>query len=251
MRHSFSVILILTGLVFLVGCGEAAPAPTTQLPAPTSASLGATATPAPIFATPEPGRDLSQLIRLELDKMPVGKMLFNPPAEMEQGRAERIELRLTQNLAEDISQGLKGSGQPEIQPLKIGTFMRARLTGDDFEIHGLNEEEQVVSGDSFTQWAWDVTPLNSGKRPLHLDVSIRIKVPGLAEQHKDYPVIDRDVNISVNPGFLITGFVRDNWQWLVTAILIPVLGFGWRVYSGRSKSGAASGPSETKGGDRI
>jgi hypothetical protein len=232
MRRLFSSILPLTALMLLTACGGATSPPVTATPGPTAAPLP---TSAPVPGTPSPGQDLSLLIKQELDKMPVGQMLFNPPAEMEQGRAERIELRLTQNLSEDISQGLKGSGQPEIQPLKIGTFMRARLTGDDFEIKALNDEEQVVSGDSFTQWAWDVTPLDSGKRTLHLAVTIRIKVGGLGEEHKDYPVIDRDVNVSVNPGFFITGFVKSNWQWLVTAIVIPLLGLGWRIYSGRSK----------------
>jgi hypothetical protein len=50
--------------------------------------------------------------------------------------------------------------------------------------HSLSNEEQIVAGEGFTQWEWDVVPLKSGIQYLILCVTVRLKLPNGAEEKK-------------------------------------------------------------------
>jgi hypothetical protein len=109
--------------------------------------------------------------------------------------------------------------------------MKAKLVGDGFEVTPLSEEEQFVTDDTYTEWAWDVKPLQSGERKLNLTVTVKVIAEGLGERARDIPVITRTVVVEVDPVYTVTSFVGDNWQWLWTAILVPIAGWGWVYYS--------------------
>ena len=165
------------------------------------------------------------IVREELARLPVGRILFNPPADMKVGRTERIEVRIAQDEATNLTEGLKGRGAPDIEPIKVSTFMKARLVGDSFAITPINEAEQLVAGDTFTEWAWDVTPLRGGDQKLNLIVTVRLQLPSVGEETRDYPVIDRSVHVQVDPVFAARRFVDDNWQWLISVLAIPIAGW--------------------------
>ena len=180
------------------------------------------------IVVPEIRSDWNEIIRDELAKLPLGQILFNPPQEMKVGKAERIEVRITQDLYAELKKGLKGRGHAEINIAKVGGFMKANLTGEHFIINKLNEEEQLVTGDEYTQWAWDVLPLKSGNRTIHLQISVKIILPTTVGR-KDHPVIDNEVFVSVNPVFTTSQFVSRNWKWMVTALILPFLAWGIKI----------------------
>ncbi len=224
----------------VISIATSAPAPTSA-PAvqptikptslPTVVMIITTSTPG-VHLTPVPTPNPQAVVQGTLQGLTSGKMLFNPPAEMDQGEPARIELRITRNQGDDLSGGLQGKGTPQISSVKVSSSMSAHLSGDDFQIDSLNSEEQLIGGDTFTQWAWDVTPLGTGKHTLHLRVTARVSVDG-TEGQKDLPVVERDVNIRVNPGYLIGSFLKGYWEWVVTAILVPLVGIGWKVQADR------------------
>jgi len=102
--------------------------------------------------------------------------------------------------------------------------MKVRLSGDNFKISALNEEEQIVAKDTYTEWAWDVVPLKSKIQVLHFHVTIRLKIEG-SEEKRDYPVIDKEVYVKVNPVYSTKVFAVNNWKWILTALLIPLAGW--------------------------
>jgi hypothetical protein len=198
--------------------------------------------PPPAIATtglPQPGLD--RLLSQVLNALPQGRMVFNPPQEMGHGEKERVELRvlpLSDSIDETQAQatlvaGLQGAGTPQVQALRVGTVMKARLSGDGFEITPLNDEEQVVSSDTFTQWAWDATALRAGEQELNLLVSVRVFAGELGERGRDLPVITKGVQVRVDPVYSIQAFLSRNWQWLATTLVLPLGGWLYKRYSGR------------------
>jgi hypothetical protein len=180
----------------------------------------------PLPAPPPP--ELSEIVENELKKLSPGQILFNVPQEMIVGIKERVEVRITKTITEDLAKGLKGRGLPQIEEIRVNTLMGVRLNGDNFDIKALSHEEQIVAGEGFTQWAWDVTPLESGIQSLLLTVTVRIKIPNYGEERKDYPVFERKINVKVNPPYTIKKFIRSYWQWIITTIIGSGV-IGWLV----------------------
>jgi hypothetical protein len=111
------------------------------------------------------------------------------------------------------------------------------LKGANFEIIPFNEDEQVILGKSYTQWAWDVTPQRSGNLDLNLTISIKIILSGEVGLN-DYPVITKRIVVKVNPPYSFGIFIEDNWQWLMGAIILPVLPWIWKkIKEGKNNEG--------------
>lgn len=110
------------------------------------------------------------------------------------------------------------------------------LSGDGFEITPLNGEEQVVSSDTFTQWAWDVTALRAGEQALNLLVTVRVFAGELGERGRDLPVIMKGVQVRVDPVYSVRSFVGRYWQWLATTLVLPLGGWLYKRHSGRKRS---------------
>jgi hypothetical protein len=148
---------------------------------------------------------------------------------MKVGIEERVVVRLTKDITENLTEGLKGPGAPQIEPIEVGTFMKVTLTGgDSFDINALSSEEQVIKSVGFTEWSWDVTPLKSGRQELHLTVTVRILIPGQDEQKIDWLVMDKRISVEVNPPYTFKRFIESHWQWIVATIIsviavIPII----------------------------
>jgi len=162
---------------------------------------------------------LSEIVEDELKKLSPGRILFNPAQEMKVGVTERVEVRIAKTITEDLTVGLRGRGIPQIEEIRVGTFMKVHLTGDNFECRALSHEEQIVAGEGFTQWDWDVTPLKSGIQSLLLTVTVRIKIPNYGEERKDYPVFERWIKVKVNRIYSIKKFIMSYWQWILGTII--------------------------------
>lgn len=183
------------------------------------------------------------LVRETLSTLTKGQYVFNPPKEMKVGEKERIEVRITEDIAADLTKDLKGRGTPQVdKSIEVGTFMKVRLCcgppghGHPFDIISLNEAEQVVTNNKITEWAFDVTPRESGKQKLQLIITVRIKLPGMEDEKKDHPVIEKTIHVKVNAWRSTNKFIKNNWQWLAVTIIIPLILFVWRYYRNKSKS---------------
>lgn len=109
--------------------------------------------------------------------------------------------------------------------------MTVHLEGKNFEITKLCNEAQPVTDNEITDWAWDVTPLQSGDQKLSLLVTIRLMIPGSKEETKDLPVLDRRISVKVDPIYSITTIISNYWQWIAVTMIIP--GAGW-IYKRRT-----------------
>ncbi len=169
-----------------------------------------------------------EILEEELKRISIGKVVFNPPDTMKVGVRERVEVRISKDSKADLVAALKGRGIAQIKDVKVSEFMKVRVSGNDFDITQLNEEEQFIETQGFTEWAWDIIPKKSGKAVLHLHVTLRIRLP-FGEERKDHPVLDREVIVKVNPIYSTGIFVSTYWKWIVMA-LIALIGLIWKIF---------------------
>jgi len=170
----------------------------------------------------------------ELARLPIGRIAFNPPERMKVGIKERIEVRISKDPDADIVSALTGQGVPQIEEIKVYEFMKVKLTGEEFDIDPLNEEEQIIGPQGYTEWAWEVLPRKSGEKFLHLHVSLRIKIP-FGEKTKDHPVMDKAILVKINPIYTAKVFCCAYWQWIATAIILPLIAFIWRQHKSEKR----------------
>jgi hypothetical protein len=159
--------------------------------------------------------DFNEIIDEEMDQLTIGRIVYNPPSEMTEHVKERIEVRISQDLSEDLKEGLKGRGVPQIDQIHVSTVMTVKLTGYDFDIIPLSDEEQAVFASRYTQWEFDVTPLKAGKKILQLLVSASIDMDEFGEKKKSFPVKEKEIHVKVSPGERIK---RIDWYKVLGAI---------------------------------
>jgi len=167
-----------------------------------------------------------------LNVYPIGNMAFNVPESV--GIDETFTVRLIlspKKSVADIQNELDRSFNSVIQTgqVRLTPQMETRMTGQNFEISAVTPEILAVSSVEDTQWTWDIRAKQGGVQQLHLTVSAIIRV-----NDKSTPRVvrqfDRQINVRVQLGHQIAGFVKDNWQWLWTALLVPAVGWLWSKY---------------------
>lgn len=220
---------LLLAWTFLAGCLAGSEAPTLEAP-PTpvevmeepKAEPRAAASASPSVPSQGGPPDPSAALGAALARLPTGRILYNPPSEMRVGEAERVEVRVSRDLQADLTAGLKGEGAPQVEPVAVGLTMKVVLTGEGFQVLSLNEAEQFVGTDTFTQWAFDVTPEESGVQRLTLRVTVTAQGEGRTVS-RDLPVMERDVQVQVNPPLLVKRFVLENVEFLGGAVFLPLV----------------------------
>jgi hypothetical protein len=147
-----------------------------------------------------------------------GLLMFNPPAEMTQGKKERIEVGIARSpqLREALAAGLRGHGTPQFEAVPTSSMMGVELKGTSFEITPFSPVEQLVTPKA--RWEFDVRANRAGQQTLTLCISMRVNSPAATKGRIAIPVLERDIKIHVDIGFGTRRFLASNWQWLVTAV---------------------------------
>ena len=170
--------------------------------------------PAAPYGQPAAGSDdwITRAVRASVHP---GLLAFNPPSEMQQGRAERVEVGIVRSpeLRDALTAGFRGRGLPEVLQVDAAPVMGVELRGSSFQIDALSPAEQLVV--PLARWEFDVTALRSGSQTLTLCVSIRIDSPFAPGGKIAVPVLERDIKIRVDVVYGTRRFVAGNWQWLV------------------------------------
>jgi Divergent InlB B-repeat domain len=195
----------------------------------------------PPGATPPPGpgalfEEVDRMIR----RLEVGSIAFNVPETLAVGDTEQVQLLLSaQQPISRLKEQLTELGDREGARIRVSDQMEARLTGQKFKIEAVTPELQVVSGEGVTEWKWDIEPTEAGTLDLHLTLTAIIQVRG-ADRAFRVDTFDRTLEVRVPFLSQLSSFVKANWQWLWTAILIPVV--GWVLARRRRRAVPDSGP---------
>jgi len=176
-----------------------------------------------------------------------GKIAYDIPAEMKEGKAKKAEVRIAKGIDQDVVAALKQHlrDRAQVDDIQVAPFMTVRLNAekDSFDIQALTQDNQAVTDKTYTTWAWLLTPQQSGEKTLYLSVGTRFKLPGRDEETEFRPLYEREVKVQVDRIYEAKRFASSNWQWLGGAIVIPLIGFFWRL---RKKKPPSAKPPEQR-----
>ena len=168
-----------------------------------------------------------------LKRMKKANIAFNTPKSMNIEKTELIRLILDMKKSTETLKGMIEATGPKVgASIRVSGRMKARLTGQNFQILAITPELQAISGAEITEWKWDITPEKIGKHRLHLTLSARIDVEGESIE-RTIQTFDRVIEVHVTAGQTIQTFVKNNWQWLWMVVLAPLGTFFWRKRRGK------------------
>lgn len=167
-------------------------------------------------------QDLLAVDRI-LSRLELGNVAFNAPATLWVRETAIIELLLSmQHSIEELQKAITAPGEKAGARVRISNEMEARLSGPGFKIEAITPEVQAVSASEPTQWKWEIEPTKSGSHHIHLTLSAHLQVEG-QRVPRLIRTFERSIRVNVTWRERAGLFLSGNWQWLWTAILVPVV----------------------------
>jgi hypothetical protein len=99
--------------------------------------------------------------------------------------------------------------------------MEAHLSGVGFKVEPITPERQAVTASERTEWRWQIEPTRTGRLSLHLTLSANLDVAGRSVP-RTMRTFEHDIEVEVTWSERTKLFLAGNWQWLWTALLIPI-----------------------------
>ena len=172
----------------------------------------------------EPHGDVDRM----LEEMEFGAIAFDAPTNINIDDSPQIQLILSlAETVEKLKQSITEEGEKVGATIRVSDRMEARLSGYMFQITAITPEIQAVSKRQQTEWKWEIHPRKEGRHKLHLTLTALLEIDG----HNTPRVIrtfDKIIEVNVTPTQKIGLFIKNNWQWLWAAILVPVVGWLWK-----------------------
>jgi len=174
---------------------------------------------------------------LELDQilaaLPIGNIAYNRPTKMNLEETVNIRLVLSpsmsvQDLQSLLQSHLKSHETIAGHQVKIASQMKAHLTGSNFSINQVTDEIQPVSLSIPTTWQWQVTPKKEGTHLLQLTLSVIIFLSDERLPPRAIKTFEDTIEVEVSIVTKIAEFVKGNWPWLCTVLLIPLVRRLWK-----------------------
>jgi hypothetical protein len=103
-------------------------------------------------------------------------------------------------------------------------------------VEPVTPELQAVSGEDVTEWRWEIEATQTGRQRLHLTLTAIIELAG-SQSPRTIRTFDKILEIRVSWSRRMSNFIGQNWQWLWTAILIPLGAWFLRSRGTRSSGG--------------
>jgi hypothetical protein len=151
----------------------------------------------------------------------IGSGAVDVPPTMRVGRESIARLVVSPG---DLSTLLKAGGVKNpvgaSSAVRLTPRMRASLIAPGSDISPADVQEQAVQVDAPTEWLWTVVPRQPGPMTLVVTLEGLITVDGKDTAIRP-PAWTVPVRVEVNSLL----FFENNWQWLASAILVPLAAF--------------------------
>jgi hypothetical protein len=177
--------------------------------------------------------DWDVMLKGQLEALPTGKRVFNPPKVMREGTNTRVEFRVSRGDLVSLLAGLHGPGYPEVKDIKVAPLMAVSLKSEEeagepvFRIKPIKDsDEQLVIGEQATEWSWDVFPTRTGSYRLYLSVSVFLFPPD-GGPRKQVKVEERDVTVTINPSYRLTQYSGSIFTFLTGGLGLLGLQKAW------------------------
>lgn len=156
------------------------------------------------------------------------RMIFNTPDGVKLGNSAEMQLVIDPTGADaEVKKKLAADGVDD-QGFKVTHIVVAKVLAPDFEVTEFVEKgRQAVDPNRITEWRWTITPKKMGTHKVNVSVSAVVEVgPDRAERL--VKIFDREVMIIVNTVDAIKYFLLSYWQWMWSAIILPIGLWFWK-----------------------
>jgi hypothetical protein len=186
-------------------------------------------------------------VDLILHIMRWGNIAFNAPTSINLDETAHIQLLLgIKQTIEELKQDIKVeiekkhlSGDIEVARIKVAPrIMQAHLEGYSFDIKSITPDEQLISSEVKTEWLWEVIPKVAGKNILYLTLNAKLPIDG-SSAYRTISTFKKEIRVEVTRLQQTKNFIKDNWQWLWTAIFFPIGAWLWSKRGSSSATKAA------------
>lgn len=160
------------------------------------------------------------------DKFEKAQIAFQAPHVMGYDEIKQVRLLLSEVLPVSQLEQILQTNVVGTNSIKAANIMEAHLVGDDFSISPITPETQAISRHETTEWKWDIKPKDFGGLTLHLSLNAEVKIEG-DTQTRSIKTFDETIYVGVVHYRSIKAFCQNNWQWLWTTILVPVVAWLW------------------------
>ena len=152
-----------------------------------------------------------------------GQIIATVPPVMEEGETATINVKIGTLLVPDSMEG---------ERIRIGNYMKVvvkDLSQEDnpsLEITPLGNAIQKIEPDLTANWNFKVTALKAGKIKVLIQPSLSTKEDAVTDNDfTDREFISKEIEVKPRYTFRIKNFISNNWEWLMTAIIIPFWAF--------------------------
>lgn len=160
--------------------------------------------------------------------MSSANIAFNAPQTLNLSDTTQIQLLLSlKKSVEELKREVTSAGSVEGASVKVANRMEARLSGPNFQITAITDEEQAIGANDTVEWKWEIKPLATGRQNLHLTLTAIFKVDG-AITRRSIRTFDNTIQVEVTGRQMVLDFIKKNWQWLWAAVLVPLGGWLWK-----------------------
>jgi len=148
---------------------------------------------------------------------------------MAMGETAEVELRITLDPArfQGIEARIKAPGVTTSEEADLSRDLTAKLESTAFDIKPDGPQRQRARDGRDAIWSWVISPKLEGDHKLLLTI-----VSNVDEGPSIEPLV-RTIHVTAGPGHTadaIREFVLNNWEKLLTVVLIPIGAFAWRSY---------------------
>lgn len=165
--------------------------------------------------------------------MSEGRVVYKIPERMKIRGIYQVLLRIsksknTLSVYDNLEGTVRTSEIPVTQTMEAKLIDPSPADNKSFDIVADNNSVQVVdSGETYTEWTWDVTPIRTGSSNLKIVVSIVRDGNRKDAVYEDMVLIEKDIPVEVS------FFWNKYWQWIIGTFFLPF--FLWLYKRSRDK----------------
>ena len=139
----------------------------------------------------------SDYIGKMFDQLEFGQLQYGYDSEMVRGESHQFKVFITQNLAAELKQELCKLQIAKLDTIKISTTMGVKLYGTNFEVKPSDPFEQIIDS-NFTEWLFDIKPLEGGEQNLCLVVYAILELPNQKEKRREVETTHKSIKVTVH-----------------------------------------------------
>lgn len=150
-----------------------------------------------------------------------GRLIYKIPNVMKVRSTYKVIVRISKSVAlvslyDSLSGEVMTSKIPVTETMEVKLIDLSPKDKKYFDIVDGNSAVQIIeSGDTYTEWSWEVTPIYVGNSKLKIVVSV------IRNNNKKDIVYEDTVEIERDLKEQIKFFFGKYWQWLIGTLIVP------------------------------